>query len=70
MGPSIVTTTTIVVATTTPPGTGVRADVTTTPPVRLPTVGRESGRTAGAAWLMVAIGLSVIVLRRVGASGK
>jgi hypothetical protein len=51
--------------TTTPPGTGVLAEVTTTTSVRLPTVGRESGRTAGAAWLIVAVGLSVMVLRRV-----
>ena len=64
-GSGIVTTSTIVVVTTTPPGTGVLAEVTTTTSVRLPTVGRESGRTAGAAWLMVAIGLSVMVLRRV-----
>ena len=64
VGPGIVTTSTIVVVTTTPPGTGVRAEVTTTTPVRLPTVGRESRRTAGAAWLMVAIGVSVLVLRR------
>ena len=64
-GRGIVTTSTIVVVTTTPPGTGVLAEVTTTTSVRLPTVGRESGRTAGAAWLMVAIGLSVMVLRRV-----
>ena len=63
-GPGIVTTTAAPIATTAPPGTGVRAEVTTTTLVRLPTVGRESGRTTGAAWLMVAIGLSVMVLRR------
>jgi alpha-tubulin suppressor-like RCC1 family protein len=65
--PNVVTTTTTAgpgIVTTTPPGTEVPAEVTTTAPIRLPTVGRESGRTAGAAWLMVAIGLSVMVLRR------
>ena len=66
--PNVVTTTTTAgpgIVTTTPPGTEVPAEVTTTAPIRLPTVGRESGRTAGAAWLIVAIGLSVMVLRRV-----
>jgi hypothetical protein len=65
--PNVVTTTTTAgpgIVTTTPPGTEVPGEVTTTAPIRLPTVGRESGRTAGAAWLMVAIGLSVMVLRR------
>lgn len=63
--PSIVSTTTsIVLVTTVPPGTGGRTDVTTVPEPGLPTVGRESRRAIGGAWLVVGFGVLVMLLRR------
>lgn len=63
-GPSNSTTTTVSIVTTAPPGTGVSSELLTTTSVRLPTVGRDSGRTTGAAWLVLVVGAGILALRR------